>query len=165
MIDDVARDLSATVVRTPVGEANVVAAMRERKADFGGEGNGGVIWPEVVHVRDSLGAMALTLALMAREDRALSEIVAALPSYAIVKRKTPIREGLAEKAYAKLRDRFASARFDEQDGLRIDVDDPPSWVHVRPSNTEPILRVIAEAPTRDAAERLAGEAETVVASL
>jgi len=164
MIDDVASELGFAVVRTPVGEANVVAAMRGRDAALGGEGNGGVIWPEVVHVRDSLGAMALTLALMTREGTPLSGIVAALPSYAIVKRKAPVREGLAERAYAALKERFSGGRFDEQDGLRVDLDDPPSWVHVRPSNTEPILRVIAEAPTQQDAERLADEAERVIAS-
>jgi phosphomannomutase len=165
MIDDVAARFAARVVRTPVGEANVVAGMREHQAALGGEGNGGVIWPDVVEIRDSLGAMALVLALMTREGRPLSAIAADLPSYAIVKRKAPIREGLAEHAYRNLKERFAGATFDEQDGLRLDFDDPPSWIHVRPSNTEPILRVIAEAPSRAAAEKLASEAEDIVASL
>jgi len=165
MIDDVASELGATVVRTAVGEANVVAQMRAKGCVLGGEGNGGVIWPAVVDIRDSLGAMALTLALMARSEGPLSAIVDALPSYAIVKKKAAIRDGLADAAIAALKERYAGARMDEQDGLRLDFDDPASWVHVRASNTEPILRVIAEAPDRAEAERLAGEVEGVIASL
>ncbi len=165
MIDDVAAELGASVVRAPVGEANVVASMRERGCVLGGEGNGGVIWPAVVDIRDSLGAMALVLALMAREGKTLSEIVDGLPRYAIVKKKAGIREGLAVAAIGALKEKYAGNAMDEQDGLRVDFEDPPSWVHVRASNTEPILRVIAEAPTHDEAERIAGECESVIAAL
>ena len=165
MIDDVAALHGATVARAPVGEANVVAMMREKNALLGGEGNGGVVWPAVVEIRDSLSAMALVLALMAAEERPLSEIVADLPAYAIVKRKAPIREGLAPAAVAALKEKHAGETLDEQDGLRIDFADPPSWVHVRPSNTEPILRVIAEAPEQADAERIADEAEALIAAL
>ena len=95
MIDDVAAKYGARVVRTAVGEANVVEAMKKLKREgkdviLGGEGNGGVIWPEVTYVRDSLGAMALTLSLMARTGKTVSELVADVPSYAIVKRKQPL---------------------------------------------------------------------------
>jgi len=165
MIDDVAAKAGATVARAPVGEANVVATMREKNAILGGEGNGGVVWPAVVEIRDSLSSMALVLALMAAENRPLSQIVADLPAYAIVKRKTPIREGLAPAAVAALKKKHASESLDEQDGLRIDFADPPSWVHVRPSNTEPILRVIAEAPTQADADRIADDAEALIATL
>ncbi len=165
MIDDLAAEIGASVVRTAVGEANVVAGMRERGCVLGGEGNGGVIWPEIVDIRDSLGAMALVLALMAQDGRALREIVDGLPSYAIVKRKAAIRDGLADAAIGALKERYAGAAIDEQDGLRIDFSDPPSWVHVRASNTEPILRVIAEAPKAGEAERIADEAGAVIAGL
>lgn len=165
MIDDVAQEIGATVVRTAVGEANVVAAMRERGCVLGGEGNGGVIWPEIVDIRDSLGAMALVLALMAKSQEPLSAMVDAAPRYSIVKRKAGIREGVVERAVVALKERYSGARIDEQDGLRLDFDDPASWVHVRASNTEPILRVIAEAPTAEEADALASEVEGVIAAL
>ena len=165
MIDDLAAGRGARVVRTPVGEANVVAGMNAASAVLGGEGNGGVIWPEVVEIRDSLVAMALTLALMTREGAPLSAIVDTYPRYAIVKLKAPIREGLAAAAIAALAERYPDAAHDTQDGLRLDFADPPSWLHVRASNTEPILRLIAEAPTAEAAEALAREAQGVIAAL
>lgn len=155
MIDDVADHFGARVLRSPVGEAHVVDAMVKHRAPIGGEGNGGVIWPEVVPIRDSLGAMALVLALLARADRPLSAIVAGLPRYAIVKRKVDIREGMADRAMLAAESALPAGRTDRQDGVRIDFDDPAggqAWVHVRASNTEPILRLIAEAPTHAAAE-------------
>lgn len=164
LIDDLAARFGARVVRTPVGEANVVEAMRREGCALGGEGNGGVIWPEIVLIRDSLGAMALTLALSAREDKPISELVAALPAYAIVKRTAPIQDGLAQRAVGALRERFASERLDEQDGLRVDIVSRSAWLHVRPSNTEPILRLIAEAPTRADAEALLDEAAAAIGS-
>ena len=164
MIDDLAARFGARVVRTPVGEANVVAGMRREGCLLGGEGNGGVIWPEVVLIRDSLGAMALTLALAAREGKTMSELVAKVPAYAIVKRKAPIEEGLAERAIAALQGRYAGERLDEQDGLRVDIESKNAWLHVRPSNTEPILRLIAEAPTRKDAETLLDDAAGAIES-
>ncbi|MFG0275214.1 MAG: phosphoglucosamine mutase [Phycisphaerales bacterium] len=158
MLDDVVARFGGRVVRTPVGEANVVEGMLREGCPLGGEGNGGVIWPEVVLIRDSLGAMALTLALAAREGKTLSELAGAIPAYAIVKRKAPIAEGLAERAFGALRTRFAGERFDDQDGLRVDIESRSAWLHVRPSNTEPILRLIAEAPTQADAEALLDEA-------
>jgi len=155
MIDDLADRFGGSVVRTPVGEANVAAAMREHQAVIGGEGNGGVIWPAVACVRDSLGGMALLLELLARRDRPLSEIVADIPAYAIVKTKQPIAPGGADGILQRLTDRYASEKIDTQDGVRLDRG--RAWVHVRPSNTEPILRVIAEAPDEPAAHALIDE--------
>lgn len=162
MIDDVAARFGARVVRAPVGEANVVEAMRHEGCILGGEGNGGVIWPEVVLIRDSLGAMALALALATREDKSIAELVKAIPAYAIVKRKAPIREGLAERAIAALRTRFAGERLDGQDGLRVDIPARAAWLHVRASNTEPILRLIAEAPTEEDANALLDDASRAI---
>ncbi len=167
MIDDIARRHGARVERTPVGEAHVVRRMREL-ADaghavlLGGEGNGGVIWPRVSLVRDSLAAIALTLALMAEERRPLGTIVADLPRYEIVKRKQPLADRTAAgPAIERLCDAFgAEGRIDTQDGVRIDIDD--TWVHVRASNTEPILRLIAEAPDRARAEAMLDRVQTVV---
>ncbi len=153
----------ARVLRTPVGEANVVEVMKREGAVLGGEGNGGVIWPRVTYVRDSLSAMALVLALMARTGRPLSELVDALPRYAIEKRKVDLasREA-AEPALKKLREAYAAERIDTQDGVRVDFDARRAWLHVRASNTEPIMRLIAEAPTEAEARALLDEAARVI---
>lgn len=157
MIDDVAaRFAGSRVERTAVGEANVVAALREHRGILGGEGNGGVILPSVCWVRDSLGAMALVLELLASESRPLSELVASLPRYAMVKHKLDLAAvgGLAAvpPALERVRTQYAAragARVNASDGVRVDL--PEGWVHLRASNTEPIVRIIAEAATADAA--------------
>jgi len=157
MIDDIAAKFPGAVVhRTAVGEANVVSALKPAKGLLGGEGNGGVIVPEVCWVRDSLSAMALVLDLIASRGEPLSKIVDGLPRYAIVKTKLDLASigGLAAvaPALAKLKTAFAKERVSDVDGVRIDFAD--GWVHVRASNTEPIARIIAEAPTRERAEAL-----------
>ncbi len=149
MIDDIAQAHGVRVLRTPVGEANVVAAMREHHCILGGEGNGGVIDPRVVHVRDSLIGMALVLEMLAQQALPLSAVVDEIPHYAIVKDKADVQPAVLATMEAKLRDRFGQATMDTRDGIRIDWAD--QWVHVRPSNTEPIIRIIAEAPQEAAA--------------
>ncbi|MEY4116683.1 MAG: Phosphoglucosamine mutase [Planctomycetota bacterium] len=163
MIDDIAAKFPGAVVhRTAVGEANVVSALKPAKGLLGGEGNGGVIVPEVCWVRDSLSAMALVLDLIASRGEPLSRIVDGLPRYAIVKTKLDLASigGLAAvaPALAKLKTAFAKERVSDVDGVRIDFTD--GWVHVRASNTEPIARIIAEAPTRGRAEALVQAAAT-----
>jgi len=162
MIDDVAAAHGATVARAAVGEANVVSSMREVGALLGGEGNGGVIWPEVVWIRDSLSAMGLVLGLLAESGKSLSEIVGETPAYAIRKRKAELQEGMAERAVEAVAERWASERVDRQDGARIDFEEERAWLHVRPSNTEPILRLIAEAPEAAQAEAILDEAEALI---
>jgi phosphomannomutase len=166
MIDDVAAGFGARVLRTAVGEANVVEAMKREGSLAGGEGNGGVIWPRVAYVRDSLTAMALTMWLISPagggkgKKRKLSEIIAGMPSYAIEKRKVDLaRREDADPAVAAIRRHFANEKLDVQDGVRVDISNGPlagkAWLHVRASNTEPIMRLIAEAPTsKDANELL-----------
>jgi phosphomannomutase len=153
VVEDAARDCGALVVRAPVGEAHVARAMIERQAPIGGEGNGGVMYPALHVGRDAPVAAALILTLLARAGRPVSELVAASPRYAIVKDKAPRGRmaGLAP-VYAALRSRFADATVDERDGLRLGWRD--RWLHVRPSNTEPIVRLIAEAPTAREAQQL-----------
>ena len=165
MIDDAASRHGARVVRTPVGEAHVVSAIVQHACVIGGEGNGGVIWPRVVLIRDSLGAMALTLALMARSGEPLSTLVASWPAYEIVKAKIPAPAGGAEPALRAVEEAWSDASLDRQDGVRVDLPGERAWLHVRASNTEPILRIIAEAPGRDAAETLVDRARRVVASV
>ncbi len=152
MIDDVAAETGGTVHRTPVGEANVAQRMKQVHAVIGGEGNGGVIWPVISHIRDSLCGAALVLELLAVSGRSLAEWVQSIRPYVICKEKVPMHPGLAEKAFERVAAAWPEGRADRQDGLRIDLDD--GWIHVRPSNTEPIFRIIVEAPTDQAAEAL-----------
>ena len=148
MIDDVADRAQARVIRTPVGEANVAAAMCDHNALVGGEGNGGVIWPVCSHVRDSLAAAALVLEMLARRNVPLSDIVGSMPRYAMIKHKVQIndttRSDIVGSLSSTLQAHLDAPSVDCQDGVRLDW--PDRWVHVRPSNTEPVLRIIAEAP-------------------
>ena len=156
MIDDIAARHGGRVVRTAVGEANVVEAMRREEAVIGGEGNGGVIIPGICFIRDSLGAMAFVLASMAQTGHSLKELVDGIPSYAMIKRACALPgsggPAAVEPVLELVRSHFASASIDASDGVRIDLED--AWVHVRASNTEPIARIIAEAPQVEAAEAL-----------
>ncbi len=159
VVEDAARECGAEVVRTPVGEVHVARAILRLGAVIGGEGNGGVMYPVLHAGRDAPVAAALLLTLLARDGRRVSELVAAAPRYAIVKAKVEwgagSREQRLERVYAELRRRFPDARADTQDGLRLAWRD--RWLHVRPSNTEPIIRLIAEAPSGAAAQELVDE--------
>jgi phosphomannomutase len=145
IVDDVAREQGRRVIRAPVGEVNVATRMRLEKAPVGGEGNGGVILTEMHLGRDAPVGAALILQLLVDEGKKLSEIVASYPRYFIVKDKLDRPSGPLDTVYSSLRDAFSDAEADTQDGLRLEWSD--RWVHVRPSGTEPIVRVIAEAPT------------------
>ncbi|MBL8877066.1 MAG: phosphoglucosamine mutase [Phycisphaerae bacterium] len=163
MIDDVAAKYGCTVLRTAVGEANVVTAMKKTQSIVGGEGNGGVIWPRVTYVRDSLAAMALTIGLIKMFGKPLSQIVASIPSYSIVKRKVDLSDTAQAKIAAdKVAKHFANDRIDLQDGVRVDIESKRAWLHVRGSNTEPIMRLIAEAPTAAVANELLDEASRAI---
>ena len=162
MIDAIAERNGTTVFRTPVGEANVAGCMIENDCIFGGEGNGGVIDPRVVPVRDSMVGMALVLAAMTETGKTLSELVADIPRYEMIKTKFPCPADAAPQVAAAAKAHFADrpgAKFNDSDGLRIDLAD--GWVHVRASNTEPIMRIIAEADTRDLAEALVAEVRAI----
>jgi phosphomannomutase len=154
MIDAVAAEAGhpCVVHRAPVGEANIVEMMRRLDCVIGGEGNGGVIDPRVINVRDSLVAMALVLQLMADHGRSLSEIVAEIPRYHMVKQKFECAPDRVGSMLAAVRDAFADEKLDDADGVRVDW--PEGWVHVRGSNTEPIVRVIAESDQPGVAEEL-----------
>ncbi len=161
VVEDAARECGAEVVRTPVGEAHVARAILRLAAVIGGEGNGGVIYPALHVGRDAPVAAALALEWLARTGRPVSALVAAAPRYTIVKAKVP-RGPALEPVYAALRRRYADATANAQDGLRLAWGD--RWLHVRPSNTEPIIRLIAEAPTRAEAERLVEEGRQLCAA-
>jgi phosphomannomutase len=143
----------ARFVRAPVGEANVARVIAQEQAVIGGEGNGGVILPMLHIGRDAPVGVALILQLMTVGGHTVSELVAGQPRYQIVKAKAPRGNDLVP-VYARLRGRFPDAEVDIRDGLRLAWGD--RWVHVRPSGTEPIVRFIAEAPTRAEAEALVG---------
>jgi phosphomannomutase len=155
IVDDIAREQNRTVVRAPVGEVNVASKMRDEKAAIGGEGNGGVILTELHLGRDAPVGAALILQLLNEESRSLSKIVASYPRYSIVKDKLDRPAGPLDAVYKKLRAAFKDAQVDTQDGLRLSW--PDRWVHVRPSGTEPIVRVIAEAPTEGEAQALVSQ--------
>ena len=162
MSEDLARAAGCEFFRSAVGEANVVAKMREVGALIGGEGNGGVIDPRVGWVRDPFIGMALILSLMAEEKKPLSQLVAELPRFAMVKTKYEVpREKLAA-AFAALQARWPDAKLNREDGLRLDG--PDWWLHVRGSNTEPVVRAIAEAPTEHQVNDLLTEAATAIRS-
>lgn len=146
--------------RSHVGEANVVSKMREVDATLGGEGNGGVIEPQVGYVRDSFVSMAYVLDGLAARGTALNTWVDSLPKYTIVKDKLHCPRERVDQACAALRLAYSSATASEGDGLRLDW--PDRWVQVRASNTEPIIRVIAEAPDDALASSLCREAVELV---
>jgi len=166
VIEAIARGFDCPVHRTAVGEINVVERMRELGAVLGGEGNGGVIDPRVGFVRDSFVAMALILDLMAETGEPLSRLVDALPRFGMVKHQYPLPGPDGAEAVAALWDRvsagYPDAEADRRDGLRLQW--PDRWVHVRASNTEPIVRVIAEAGDASLAEGLAREVGRKVTS-
>jgi phosphomannomutase len=130
--------------------------MRAAGAVIGGEGNGGVIDPRVGWVRDPFVGMAMILTLMAESGKTLSELVASLPAYAMLKTKYTVTKDKLAAALDAIARRWPDAKVNRQDGLRLDWAD--RWVHVRPSNTEPVVRVIAESPTEAETKQLCDDA-------
>lgn len=160
MNEDVAAAAGCPCYRSAVGEANVVGLMRSTNAVIGGEGNGGVIDPRIGWVRDPFVGMAFILSLMAEEGKPFSQLVAELPQYAMLKTKFTVPREKLPGAFAAIEARWPQARVNRDDGLRLDG--PDWWLHVRGSNTEPVVRVIAETPTTERSEELCREAGAVV---
>lgn len=157
---DIAARYGCAFHRSHVGEANVVSRMKAVGAMIGGEGNGGLIEPKVGYVRDSFAAMAYVLAGITEPGRPLSAWVDSLPKYTIIKDKITCPRDSVTAACKALKTHYAGATATEGDGLRLDW--PDRWVQVRASNTEPIVRVIAEAPDGDQARALCSEAIGIV---
>ncbi|MEE2819745.1 MAG: phosphoglucosamine mutase [Planctomycetota bacterium] len=157
MIDDVAQQQGCQVFRSAVGEANVASVMQEQDCVIGGEGNGGVIFPQVCWVRDSLSGMALVLDLLQSRTERLAEIVDAMPHYEMIKKTIDLKDcgGIPalDAEIERLKELYKNETINDSDGLRIDFDE--GWLHVRASNTEPIARVIAEASDSLSAFKLA----------
>ncbi len=165
VVEDVAAAFDVPLVRAPVGEVNVARRMQQEDAAIGGEGNGGVILPALHFTRDAPLACALVLQHLAVEGLTPSEAVARWPSYEIVKEKVAFpREALAD-GYAALQADLAAGSLDTSDGLRLDWPDRRSWLHVRPSGTEPVVRLIAEAPDVEEARGLVRRAGELLAGV
>jgi phosphomannomutase len=161
MTEDLAGKYGVPFFRSAVGEANVVDLMLRERAVIGGEGNGGVIDPRVGLVRDSFAGMALVLDAMAERGLPISALADELPRYYIHKAKADVPRDAIAESFAALQQHFADAVVDRLDGLRLDFTRPDgsrSWLLVRASNTEPIVRIIAEASTLAEAKRLCDEA-------
>lgn len=147
-----------------VGEVNVVEKMKATNAIIGGEGNGGVIYPELHYGRDALVGVALFLTMMAKSGKKVTEIKSALPQYQIAKNKIQLTPDIdVDAILAALKEKFASEKVTDIDGVKIDFAD--SWVHLRKSNTEPIIRIYSEAATMEEADALAGKIKDVVDSM
>ncbi|MGB6338843.1 MAG: phosphoglucosamine mutase [Candidatus Aminicenantaceae bacterium] len=151
-IEDIARVYNVPLIRTKIGEINVVEEVIHQKASIGGEGNGGVILPTVHPCRDSFTAMGLTLESMARTGKTISQLRKEIPYYCMVKDQIPGSPEEAYKIIRKLRKKYAKIEdITTLDGLKINFSD--FWVHIRPSNTEPIIRILAEAKSQKQAKR------------
>lgn len=145
-----------------VGEVNVTTEMKRTGAVIGGEGNGGVIYPELHYGRDALVGVALFLTLLAKKGKKVSELRKEYPAYEIYKTKIQLSPELdVDAILAAMKERFASEKITDIDGVKIDFAD--SWVHLRKSNTEPIIRIYAEAHTADEAKALADRIRAIIA--
>ena len=163
IVEDVARAHASELVRSPVGEINVARRMQLEGAVVGGEGNGGVILPNLHHTRDAPVAAALVLQHLVDEETSLSAAVDKWPVYTIVKKRISFpREALSE-GYAELERQLESDGVDSADGARFCWEARRAWLHVRPSGTEPVVRLIAEAPERSEAEELIERSEEILA--
>ena len=149
-----------------VGEVNVTTRMREVGAVIGGEGNGGVIFPELHYGRDALIGTALFLSNLAQKGLSASNLRKTYPDYFIAKKKISLNDASqADKIFEALKDKYASEKINTMDGVRIDFEKDRKWVILRKSNTEPIIRIYAEAPGRSQAEALADEVIAVADSI
>ena len=155
---DVTEKYSGTYYAAAVGEVNVTTKMHEVGALIGGEGNGGVIYPESHYGRDAMTGVALFLSNLAHKKMKVSEYKATLPEYHIAKNKIELSDSaLIDKILASLKEHYKNEKINTIDGVKIDFEASRSWVHLRRSNTEPIIRIYAEAPKLEDAEELASE--------
>ena len=155
---DVTERHGGTYYASAVGEINVVIKMRETGALIGGEGNGGVIYPALHYGRDAMVGVALFLSNLARKRMKVSDLKKTYPAYFIAKKKIELRdEKRIDRILSEMRRVYADQDINDIDGVKISFEAERKWVHLRSSNTEPIIRVYAEAPTEEEAEALARE--------
>lgn len=158
-LQDLVRQKGGSYASSAVGEVNVVAKMKEQNAVLGGEGNGGIIYPPLHYGRDALLGIAMVLSLMAHRNRTLSELRASYPHYEMIKDKIALPQKVATKTILEqLEHRFNGYKKETIDGLKIYID--TGWVHLRASNTEPILRLYAEAENSENARKLADKVKS-----
>lgn len=161
---DVTRAHGCSYTPAAVGEVNVVAQMKATNAVIGGEGNGGVIYPAAHYGRDALVGVALFLSLLAKSGKSVSQLKAGYPPYQIAKNKVQLTPEIdVDKILKAVKEKYAAEEINDIDGVKIDFHD--SWVHLRKSNTEPIIRIYAEAATMDEAQRLAADIAVVINQL
>lgn len=158
-VEDVAAKYGVAFARAKVGEINVVEEMKKKGARIGGEGNGGVISPEIHLGRDSLAGIVYILEMMASRGKNISEIMKDMPSYVMKKGKVTLKQGTdINRIFTSVRDKFAAEKLSQIDGLRIDfrnnAEFKNGWVHLRSSNTEPVFRIIAESDSAEKTERI-----------
>lgn len=151
-VEDIAQKYNCPVYRTPVGEINVVEGMKKYNSVIGGEGSGGVIYPGLHYGRDALVGIAFTLQYLTDQRKPLSQIKKELPSYFIIKDKFETKGISPDLVVEKFKKEFFGMNLNEDDGLRIEFDD--HWIHLRKSNTEPIIRLIIEAKSESTAKEL-----------
>ena len=161
MIDDIAKEFGSKVYRTKVGEAHVVAKLKAVGGIIGGEGNGGVILPELHYGRDALVGMALILEYLAESEKTITQLASDLPRYFMIKKKGELKRNF-ERNLAKLKRKHAKEKIDSIDGVKIELED--CWIHIRKSNTEPIFRIIAEAKSKKKAKELVSESLEILGS-
>lgn len=160
VIENIAKQHGLTTHYTKIGETNVTEGIRQHNAIAGGEGNGGVIYPKVGWGRDSLVGIVLALKHLAESKKTVSEIVNSYPKFIMIKDKYSIASRDEVLPFLdKIKAHYASNKIDTQDGVKVYFDN--AWVHVRPSNTEPIVRIFVEAPTKDEALRLIDEVKSL----
>lgn len=161
---DVTQSHGCTYNASAVGEVNVVTKMKETGAVIGGEGNGGVIYPASHYGRDALVGVALFLTLLAKSGKKVSELKKQYPAYSIAKSKIELTPEInVDKILEAVKERFAGEKITDIDGVKIDFDE--SWVHLRKSNTEPIIRIYSEAHTMEEAEALANKIKSIITEM
>ena len=161
-VADVAERFGCPVFLTKIGEVNVTDGMRQQNAVIGGEGNGGVIYPRINFARDSLVGMALVLHLLAESGQSVTQLLATIPRYSIVKEKMSCPSHRIPVVLRTLRQQFATFPLDTRDGLKVTT--PEGWFLVRGSNTEPIIRIVAEAASEAQAKKTVAELYKQVAA-
>lgn len=161
---DVTSSYNGSYSASAVGEVNVVTKMKEVKAVIGGEGNGGIIWPKLHYGRDALAGIALFLTHLAQKECTMTELKNGYPQYEMSKNKIDLQPGMSiPNILEKMKLKYASERLNTVDGLKIDFDN--EWVHLRGSNTEPIIRIYAESKSAESAHNLTERIKKEILSL
>lgn len=162
-VEDIAKKYGCNVFRTPVGEINVIEKMKEVNAVVGGEGSGGVIYPELHYGRDALVGIAIVLQHLAETGKKLSDYKKELLDYFILKDKFEIKNVSPDEVISKFKEHFSDAQLNESDGLRMDFTD--HWIHLRKSNTEPIIRLIVESTSEERSKQLMIEYKNLLSQI